>query len=333
MRKIYHICLSSHDEILFRDPADYIFGFNCLAETVLLTESRLLAEGFMSTHWHCVVQTDDPKYFAHRFRYAYCRQFNVRHKRQGRLAEKQAFITEIEGVHRLMTALNYVNRQGLHHGLAGTPFDYPHCSANSFFRKELGKPAPVKAMLLPTGLRHRYLSRNITIPERYRMNSEGQLLREDIIDTSYVEQVYITPRNFLFQMNKSTDEKDVAEQRQEKSGTPVITIDLIEQGTPDFDPRQMLVNEQGRVNKGRMTDMEMCRLIDEYYVPRMKGETSEATLYTCTDRERNSLYETIAQDVQRARYANKNDQRTLIGRAGLSGKYVGESQLRRCLAI
>ncbi len=37
-----------------------IRGFNCLAETVLFTESRLLAEGFMSTHRHIIVQTDDP---------------------------------------------------------------------------------------------------------------------------------------------------------------------------------------------------------------------------------------------------------------------------------
>ena len=39
------------------------------------------------------------------------------------------------------------------------------------------------------------------------MTDSGMLFQEDIIDTSYVEQVYITPRNYIFQMNKLSDEK------------------------------------------------------------------------------------------------------------------------------
>ena len=220
MRKTYHICFSSHDEVLYRTDADLIMGFNCLAEATLFTESRLLADGFMSTHWHTVVQTDDPVYFARRNRYAYTRYFNARYGRRGRFGEKEVFITEIDGVVRLMTALNYVNRQGLHHGLATTPFAYPHCSVNTYFRKELGKESPLYVTpLMPSHLRHRYLTRNIVVPEQYRMDENGLLLREDVIDTSYVEQLYITPRNFLFQMNKVTDEKTEEAQKQEKSVT------------------------------------------------------------------------------------------------------------------
>ena len=42
MRKTYHVSLSSHDEVLFRNEADLIRGFNCLALATLETDSRLL---------------------------------------------------------------------------------------------------------------------------------------------------------------------------------------------------------------------------------------------------------------------------------------------------
>ena len=229
MRKTYHICFSSHGEVLYRTEADMIMGFNCLAETVLFTESRLLAEGFLSTHWHSIVQTDNPVYFARRSRYAYTRHFNAVYGRMGRLGERKAFITEIDGIARLMTAINYVNRQGLHHGLTATPFAYPHCSANAYFRKELGKDYSETIRQTPREQRHHYLTRNVKVPVRYRMDEQGLLLREDIIDSAYVEQIYITPRNFLFQMNKYTDERTEEDQKKEKSDTPIITIDLIEQ--------------------------------------------------------------------------------------------------------
>ena len=115
-------------------------GFNCLALAVLETESRLLAEGFMTTHHHNLVQTDRYKELMYRSRYAYARYFNAKYSRTGQLGENKYFSLEVEGLHHTIAALNYALRQGLHHGLTSTPFEYPHCSANAFFRKELGKP-------------------------------------------------------------------------------------------------------------------------------------------------------------------------------------------------
>ena len=61
MKGTYHICLSSHQEVLFRSEADLIIGFNYLAVTALETDSALLADGFLSTHHHEVARTDDPR--------------------------------------------------------------------------------------------------------------------------------------------------------------------------------------------------------------------------------------------------------------------------------
>lgn len=331
MRKTYHLSFSSHDEVLFRNEADMAMGFNCLAESILYTETRALADGEMSTHWHTVSQTDDPKTLSRRFRYSYTRYFNARYKRMGRLGSHDVFTLEIEGYHRTLTALNYVNRQGLHHGLSTSAFGYPYCSANAFFRKSLGKPEPNH--LMPDAERYHYLTHNVTVPYNYRMDEKGFLLREDILDIATVEQYYITPRSYLYQMNRYTDENMVNVQKEEKSNTPIVTIDLIERCDPDFDIKQALINEQGKVNRNRMTDLELCRLIDDFYVPRYSRNEVDATLYSLSVSKRNELYYNLKQDLQKSRYANRGDARTPIGQAGLFGKYATEAQLVRCLAL
>ena len=158
MRKIYHICLSSHDEVLFRCERDYVIGFNCLAEAAFYTGSKLLADGFMSTHWHTIVQTD-------------------------------------------------------------------------------------------------------------------------------------------------------------------------------FDARQLLLNEQGCVNRSMMTDLELCRLIDSFYLPWLKGKDEGVSVYTCSLQEKTELFDIIRFDLNRYRNAPTQDRRTLLGRAELCGKTATDNQLMRCLVL
>ena len=79
MRKTVHLCLSSHDEVMYRSEADLIMGFNCYAVAVLSTESRALADGFLSTHNHTLIQSDHPRETMFRSRNAYSRYFNTRY--------------------------------------------------------------------------------------------------------------------------------------------------------------------------------------------------------------------------------------------------------------
>ena len=253
MRKTFHISLSSHNEVMFRDEADLTRGFNCLALAILETDSRLLADGFTTTHLHHLAQSDAPDEVMRRYRLAYTRYFNARHKRSGRMAEKFCFKLPVEGFHHTMAALNYVNRQGLHHGLAPTPFGYPYCSANSYFSNQLGKDRDTT--LLPDSQRYKYLPHGNPVPSSYRMDTSGLLLREDILDVALVESYYITPRNYLYQMNRLGDEMLLKEQREEESSSPLITLDLIEQGTPDFDIGQLLQNEKGKFDPTLISDL------------------------------------------------------------------------------
>ena len=324
MRKTVHLCLKSKEEVMYRSEADLIMGFNCLALAVLETEARLLAEGFMSTHNHNLLQSDDCMETMRRHRYAYTRYFNAKYSRRGRLGEPDCFCLDVEGLHHTTAALNYVLRQGLHHGVASTPFGYPHCSANAIFRKELGKD--IAQPLMPRGKRYMYMpGEKIIDADKYRMSENGLLLREDIVDTAYVEEIYISPRNFLFQMNRISGERDLDEQKRENT-LPPVTVELIESGVPGFDAKKAHIFEQGRVDRNRMGDLELCGIIDQRIVPEVSKGGQTASIYRVPESRRAAIAETLWRESCQSRY--RPDPAGFLG-----GKYVTEAQLRRCLCL
>lgn len=323
MKETYHLCLSSHEEVMFRSESDLIIGFNYLALAALETDSTLLADGFLSTHHHEAARTSNPHELAKRHRYSYTRYFNAKYGRKGSLGEKESFILKVEGLYHTQSMLNYVIKQGLHHGLSTTAFGYPHSSINSYFRKDLGRDqAPV---LIEDYKRHNYLPFNTKLSTKYRMASNGLLLREDIEDTAYVESVYVSPRNFLFQMNRISDGKDIADQQKENN-LPAITLELIERGVPAFDPSKAFISEQGRINKNRMTDIELCHIVDDIILPsRYFKWCSKSSIYQLPECKRLDLGNAIWKE---CKIAQSRKSESLF-----SERIVTEDQLRRCLCI
>ncbi|MBQ6958665.1 MAG: hypothetical protein IJP77_08925 [Bacteroidales bacterium] len=311
MRKTYHICLSSHDEVMFRSEADLCRGFNALALAILETDSRLLAEGILTTHFHELVQTDCPEEVIRRTRYSHARFFNTKYKRRGSLGERRPFVLEVDGFHHTLAALNYVNRQGLHHGLSQTPFGYRHCSASVFFQQDLGHRHPLA--LMPADQRYKYLPKGTHITMGYRMDTSGLLLREDIIDTAQVESFYVSPRNYLFQMNKIGDALSAKEQQQEESSTPIITMAVMEPSYSSEQIGHLLQNEKGRHDPQFITDLELCTVIDEACLPKyFKG----ATIYELTPSQRTWLFELLWKNLW-----------------GRLRKRTTAAQLKRCLCL
>ena len=311
MRKTFHISLSSPDEVLFLCEADLIRGFNGLALASLETDSRLLADGFPTTHFHSLLQSDNPAEVMARSRYAYSRYFNAKYKRRGRLAEKRCFILEVDGFYHTLAALNYVNRQGLHHGISPTPFGYRHCSANAFFTKMLGRTVP--DTLMPDSQRYKYIPKGVHLPVNYRLDATGLLLREDILDVSQVEAIYVTPRNFLYQMNKIGDELSLKNQKDEPSSSPLITLELIEQGTPALDIEQLLRNESGKHDPVWISDLELCHIIDNKCLPKYYNVES---IYETSRSQRASLYDLIWKNLWKTHRTRTTD-----------------AQLKRCLCL
>ena len=97
MRNLYHLCVASHNEVLFRDESDFIAFTNLMALAVFKTNEELLADALMSTHSHLAVMSHDPAPFIARLRHSYGRYFNYKYKREGRLGPKGFFQTGIIG--------------------------------------------------------------------------------------------------------------------------------------------------------------------------------------------------------------------------------------------
>ncbi|MBR5735937.1 MAG: hypothetical protein IKX60_03995 [Bacteroidales bacterium] len=320
---VYHVCLSSHDEVMFRSTADLNMGFNCLAVATLYTDSHLLAEGFMTTHYHFLLRTSSLREVMFRCRYAYARYFNTKYHRSGSIGEKRYFWLEIDGLYHTLSALNYVIRQGLHHGLAITPFGYPHCSANAFFRSDLGKNE--SPQLMPEWNRYKYLPANVKIPEKYRMSAQGALLREDVLDIALVEQYYVSPRNYMYQMNKIVDEKEIEKQKEENS-LPLVTIDTIETGVTDVVLKEIRTTDLDKLRRRNMTDLELCSLIDDKLVPRYFKEDEDKSIYLLPFAQRIELYDLLWDECYRARIQRNAD-------GFFANRYITEAQLKRCLCL
>jgi len=317
MRNIYHLCWASHEEAMCRSEADLIRMFNTLAEAVIETESRLLADSEMTTHCHLILGCDSWKDVVSRFRYKYCRYFNSKYERVGKLGEKNIYSLELDGNKHIQTALSYVFRQGLHHGLASTPFGYRFNSVNCIFRKALGKENVVIEM--DDWKRFQYLSRHNIIGKRIRMKYDGELVREDVIDTRFVEELYVTPKNFLFQMIRKSDSDWENEQKDERSKSEIITLKNIEPNRYSKEISQLLSDEFGREDRGRMTDLELCQLVDCALAKKYIRRESNNNL--------TSIYQVPIQ--KRKDIANEVWELSKMKRI----KYVSEEQIRRCILL
>ena len=78
-RRLYHICFTSHNEVLCRSYKDYCMMFNCIAQAVFKTGSSLLAHAIMSTHVHMIAVCADPSNLGMRIRTSYTQMFNHRY--------------------------------------------------------------------------------------------------------------------------------------------------------------------------------------------------------------------------------------------------------------
>lgn len=304
MKKTFHLCLSSDDEVIFRDEEDYIRGFNCFALALYKTDSTGLVESFMSTHAHLLIQTSDSNRFMGAFRMPYTKYFNRKYGRSGRLGEPVHFSMEIDGLHHHLAAMSYILRNGLHHGLVPIAYGYPHCSINAIFQKEMGK-LPAQDLIPQTSF-YRHIGRNADFPDRYKMNSSGLFIRESVLDIAQVENMFATPRAFDYYMNRKTSEDWIKEQGKDNNELAPITLDVIESKIVLTSVKDMLIFESGRSDYHRISDIELCREIDKL----TREHFHKSSIYALTHEEKLKM----AKHLQEKLYARS-------------------AQLARCLAF
>lgn len=302
MKKTYHLCLSAGDEIMFRDLEDYNRGFNCFALALYKSNSTGLVESFMSNHFHLMIQTEDPKEFMYNMRQPYSKYFNRKYCRNGRLGEKHHFQLEISGLHHHLAAMSYTLRNALHHGVSPIPYAYPHSSVNSIFRKEMGKTSDER--LIPQKSYYRYIGRRAEYPSSYKMNKNGLFLRESVLDIAQVENMFVTPRSFDYYMGRKTSEDWQKEQSKDNLQIPPVRLEDIEAGARMQTLEAMMINENGKGNYRKISDIDLCIEIDQFILP----EFGKGSIYLLSDQEKRKIAELLFRKY-----------------------HINEMQIRRCL--
>ena len=238
------------------------------------------------------------------FRMPYAKYFNHKYSRSGKLGESKHFSLEIKGIHHHLVAISYILRNALHHGVAPIPYAYPHSSANVIFQKDMGK-SPISD-LLPRESFYRYIGRRLQCPDSYKMSTSGLFLRESVLDIPQVENMFMTPRTFDYYMSRRTSEDWINEQSKDGNDSPPITLDSIESQTYMSNSKQMLINEGGRLDYKKITDIELCTEIDRI----IQNDFGKQSVYLLSPAEKRDI-----SDLMRKLY------------------YPSSEQLDRCLAV
>ena len=293
MRNLYHLCVASHNEVLFRDESDFIAFTNLMALATFKTNEELLADALMSTHFHLAVMSHDPAPFIARLRHSYGRYFNYKYKREGRLGPKGFFQTGIIGTKHRNAALSYILRNGLHHAQSATPFGYRHCTVNCVFNKEMGRP-PVRHTITSRAEIASYLPRHSEFPDHFVMNEDGMFVRESFMEIPQLELLFVTPRGFLYQMNRISDEIWQKEQMEDNSNEPPITLGTIEHPFDKQSVSSMLECEKGfRYNPSALNDVEVCNIIDKQLIKRF----GKSSVYALSDAQKLKVAQVLRNDL------------------------------------
>lgn len=308
MKQLYHFCITCHDEVLFRDDEDIRQVTNILALEAFNCEVELWVDAVMSTHLHGIGHAEEPCIirFCRMLKMRITKYHRARHIADGPLFDPGYFLLRLDGNNHILAALSYVLRNGLHHGQSATPFAYPHCSANHLFRKDLGKDPCVPAITSRTDVA-RHLPRRSPFPDHFAMDRNGSLLRECFENLPMVEHYYRTPRCFDYYMSRLSGEEWQREQQQDPTSDRPVTLDRLEPASQHDSLARMLASEKGHnYSPSRLSDQELCRIIDGEYVPGY---------------HRLSVYQL------------SQEQRIRIGEDLVRRLHAAPSQVRRCLAL
>jgi hypothetical protein len=295
---------------MFRNVDDMNYAFNSLCSALYKTDSICLAEAFISTHHHGCYLTSLPRELMHIHRTSYTKYFNNKYGRTGSLGEKGFFMQEIDGLRHQVSAITYVLKNPVHHGISATPFAYPYCSANAFFRKDLGKDFSPR--LLTSEQIRMSLPRRAEFDPSWKMGTEGVFLRESVLETAMVESLYSTPQAFNYMLSRKSGEDWVKEQDMDSVSCPPVTLENIESplftgGLGKEDSLfHMLQNERSRFNRSVMTDLRLCGIVDM----ELASGKAPRTVYQLSNEEKICL-------------ANELHRRF----------HCGKEQIRRCLAM
>lgn len=298
MKKLYHIDITSHSEVIARQEADFGFILNAIAATAFACNAELLADAEMSTHIHLVGFFENPMKFCMQLKIRLTKEFNFRYLRSGAMWDRGFFCIELEGINHITTAISYVLRNGLHHGQASCAFGYKYCAVNEFFAKDRGL-TPAKPSITSRNEIALHLPQHTEFPDEYAMDSNGVFLRSTFMDLQKVEILYRTPRSYITNLNRLTSEEWLKEQDKDSESlgyeAPRIDLTRIERRIDTKGMETLLKNERGYTFYDHpVSDIDVCKIIDNDYVPTMKVNRKRAqSIYQLSESQRLLIAEEI----------------------------------------
>lgn len=305
MKKIYHVCITAHKEVLMRNINDARAFTNLTALAAYRTDTQILVDALMSNHAHFVLFSENPSRFALALRLSMTKHFNYTYSRRGRLFDKKPFISELVGSRHTLMAINYVLRNGLHHGQSETAFAYPFGTCNYINMKARGVSAP--KLITDRRYIRSFLPINAQFPDYMAVEENGFISRSCFEEIRMAETLYGSPNTFIYNMNRRSSNDWINEQSLDDIVTDPITLMTIEKGTSMNTETEMIKNENGgRAFNSQYNDMELCEIIDNNCIGRFKVDS----IYKLNREKKNMLAKELVKDL-----------------------HVGVLQVARCLAF
>ncbi len=263
--KIYHLCNMS-PKVIFRNEEDFMIAISRLAACAYTTLTEVWAYSFMSTHFHIVVRTGSITEFIKLLKINYATWHNKKYLNniQLNIGKRELF-----NAGEIRTAVNYVLKNAIHHGIVDIAFKYPYSSAHLYFRDKIytdeyyagehqpqdySKPSELKTRT------YRKLFSKHTIPDSYRILGEKMIMPESFVKIPIIEKLYSNVRDFMFHMNKPLKEE----------------LEMFHENGQNF--------SESRISLfGKLTDMQVCKIIDGQIAPKPYTAITLKEKYQLTD--------------------------------------------------
>lgn len=271
MKTLYHLCFTSKNEVCCRDNKDYKTMISRIGQAAVRNNADVWAFAVMSNHVHMVVQCDCPMKFIKTLRSSYTQSFNRKYFRSGKLGEEGFFQAELNGAQHIIDALTYVMQNPWHHKIVANPFAYPFSSMGLYFKitgnglshsgsESTKKPPKCK----------RLLSKYIQSPKGLSYDTSGMVQPLSFIEANMVENIFGSYNAFQFLTHRKNYAEWKNAQLSEAADMPVINLRSIEPLLESEDIHRIENGGNKWIKERDLTDMDVCRMVDEYYVPRLK---------------------------------------------------------------
>ncbi len=263
----YHVCLKSSG-VIFRVEEDYIQGINRLFLAVKRNDCEIVAYSVMSNHIHFVLYCHCPKAVIASFKNSYTKWFNNKYLRKNELMKLSTKPILLFDSNFILSTINYIHRNAVHHNIVEYPTQYPFNSARYYYA-DITNRVPSGEHIVKWREKGKHVSnRDIVRFKDITLNNEGVLSVWKYLSIRRGESFFKSIRSYAYHLNKPLQEEKAQFENQEI---------------------EALYNSPELENKTRRTsDIEVCKFIDTTLLKRNIRYTQ------LPDKEKSNLADILA---------------------------------------